>query len=62
MATGTNIHTYFEKNWHKGNIPIIKKAENYENIFINSGHYRYGLTMAPMSAEEIYKLISESIE
>ena len=44
----------------KGNIPIIKKSENYENIFINSGHYRYGLTMAPMSAEEIYKLILES--
>ena len=46
----------------KGNIPVIKKAENYENIFINSGHYRYGLTMAPMSAEEIYKLILESSE
>jgi len=45
----------------KGNIPVIKKAENYENIFINSGHYRYGLTMAPKSAEELYKVISESI-
>jgi len=46
----------------KGNIPVIKKSENYENIFINSGHYRYGLTMAPKSAEELYKVISDSIE
>ena len=45
----------------KGNIPVIRKAEDYENIFINSGHYRYGLTMAPRSAEELYKVISESI-
>ena len=45
----------------EGNIPVIKKAENYENIFINSGHYRYGLTMAPKSAEELYKVILESI-
>ena len=28
MATGTNIHTYFEKNWHKGNIPIMNAADH----------------------------------
>ena len=28
MATGTNINTYFEKNWHKGNIPIMNAADH----------------------------------
>jgi branched-chain amino acid aminotransferase len=28
MATGTNIHTYFEKNWYKGNIPIMNAADH----------------------------------
>lgn len=28
MATGTNIHTYFEKNWHKGNFPIMNAADH----------------------------------
>ena len=28
MATGTNIHTYFEKNWHKGNIPVMNAADH----------------------------------
>ena len=28
MATGTSIHTYFEKNWHKGNIPIMNAADH----------------------------------
>jgi branched-chain amino acid aminotransferase len=28
MATGTNIYTYFEKNWHKGNIPIMNAADH----------------------------------
>ena len=42
------------------NIPIIKKDTNYENVFINSGHFRYGLTMAPKSAEIINSLLVKS--
>ena len=45
--------------WIK-NIPIIKKDTNYENVFINSGHFRYGLTMAPKSAEIINSLLVKS--
>lgn len=41
----------------KGNIPLIEQDNYYKNVYINSGHYRYGLTMAPKSANEIFKLI-----
>lgn len=41
----------------KNNIPFIKQDNCYKNVYINSGHYRYGLTMAPKSAEEILELI-----
>ena len=41
----------------KNNIPLIKMDKFYKNIYINSGHYRYGITMAPKSADEILKLI-----
>ena len=41
----------------KNNIPLIKMDMFHKNIYINSGHYRYGITMAPKSADEILKLI-----
>jgi glycine oxidase len=41
----------------KRNIPLIEQDSYYKNVYINSGHYRYGLTMAPKSANEILKLI-----
>ena len=41
----------------KNNIPLIKMDKLHKNIYINSGHYRYGITMAPKSADEILKLI-----
>ena len=41
----------------KNNIPLIKMDRFHKNIYINSGHYRYGITMAPKSADEILKLI-----
>lgn len=33
-----------------GNIPTIGRHPQLENLFINSGHFRYGVTMAPASA------------
>lgn len=33
------------------NIPTIDRHPQFENLFLNSGHYRYGVTMAPASAE-----------
>lgn len=33
------------------NIPIIDRHPQLENLFLNSGHFRYGVTMAPASAQ-----------
>ena len=33
-----------------GNIPTIGQHPRLENLYINSGHFRYGVTMAPASA------------
>ena len=44
----------------KDNIPVICKDNKYENIYINAGHFRYGITMAPKSAEIINSLLVES--
>jgi len=45
----------------KENIPFIQKDDDYENIFVNSGHFRYGLTMAPQSAEKLNAILIKSI-
>lgn len=34
-----------------GNIPLIDRHPELGNLYVNSGHYRYGVTMAPASAE-----------
>jgi glycine oxidase len=34
-----------------GNIPTIGRHPRIENLYINSGHFRYGVTMAPASVE-----------
>jgi len=28
MATGTNVHTYFQGAWHKGDLPIMRAADH----------------------------------
>jgi glycine oxidase len=33
------------------NVPIISRHPDLANLFVNSGHFRYGVTMAPASAE-----------
>lgn len=54
-----------EKHWTgfrpgtNENLPFIMKDNFYENLFINSGHYRYGITMAPESANRITELIMQ---
>jgi len=40
-----------------GNIPTIGRHPRIENLYINSGHFRYGVTMAPATAELILQLI-----
>ena len=41
------------------NIPIISRHPQHENLYINSGHYRYGVTLAPASAQALGDLILE---
>jgi glycine oxidase len=42
----------------EGNIPKIDKHPRYNNVYLNIGHYRYGLTMAPSAAKIITDLIT----
>lgn len=39
------------------NVPVISRLPAFENVFINSGHFRYGVTMAPGSAMVLADLI-----
>ncbi|MHB1677042.1 MAG: glycine oxidase ThiO [Sulfuriferula sp.] len=39
------------------NIPTIARHPIIDNLYINAGHFRYGVTMAPLSAELMADLI-----
>lgn len=39
------------------NIPLIGQHPKIENLYINTGHFRYGVTMAPASARLLTDLI-----
>ena len=39
------------------NLPTIAKHPIIENLYMNTGHFRYGLTMSPASAARITKLV-----
>lgn len=39
------------------NIPTIARHPALENLYINSGHFRYGVTMGPASAELLVQLM-----
>lgn len=41
------------------NIPTIGRHPQLENLYINSGHFRYGVTMAPASSEIIFNIIND---
>lgn len=38
-------------------IPIIAKHPQLSNLFVNAGHYRNGLTLAPASAKRLMQLV-----
>ena len=42
------------------NIPTIGRHPHLKNLYLNSGHFRYGVTMAPVSAEIIVNEITGS--
>jgi glycine oxidase len=39
------------------NIPIIDRHPDFDNVFVNTGHFRYGVTLAPASAELLVALM-----
>jgi glycine oxidase len=42
------------------NIPLIRLHPEFENLYLNTGHFRYGVTMAPESAERLLQEVSAS--
>jgi len=40
------------------NLPTISAHPTIENLYLNTGHFRYGLTMAPASAQLVVALMS----
>lgn len=40
------------------NLPTISAHPHIENLYLNTGHFRYGLTMAPASARLVSELIA----
>jgi len=43
------------------NLPTIAGHPTIKNLFLNTGHFRYGLTMAPCSADMVASLVCEQI-
>lgn len=39
------------------NLPMISKHPHIENLYLNTGHFRYGLSMAPASARLVADLV-----
>jgi glycine oxidase len=40
------------------NIPMVGRHPQIENLYLNTGHFRYGVTMAPECARQIAALIA----
>jgi len=43
------------------NIPVIDRHPDFDNVYVNTGHFRYGVTMAPASIELLADLIEVRI-
>ena len=56
-------HATIRKHWSglrpgtPDNLPTIAQHPSIENLYLNTGHFRYGLTMAPASAAHVTALI-----
>ena len=44
------------------NIPVIARHPQFDNLWLNAGHFRYGVTMAPASAELLKRLMLDGLE
>lgn len=58
-ATGPIRHWAGLRPGSPGNVPIIGRHPSLGNVHVNSGHFRYGVTLAPASAELIADLIED---
>ena len=53
-----------EKSWHgfrpgvDDNKPIILQDKELDNLYIHSGHFRYGITMAPATTKMLVRLFN----
>jgi glycine oxidase len=45
-----------------GNIPTIGRHPHLPNLYINSGHFRYGVTMSPASVEVLLNTINSTAQ
>jgi glycine oxidase len=43
------------------NLPAISAHPSIQNLYLNTGHFRYGLTMAPASAQMIAAIMDDEI-
>lgn len=41
------------------NLPTIAAHQSIQNLYLNTGHFRYGLTMAPASAQRVANLMCD---
>jgi glycine oxidase len=39
------------------NLPTIAQHAQFDNLYLNAGHFRYGVTMAPASARILCDLL-----
>lgn len=40
------------------NVPVIGRHPEVENLYLNAGHFRYGVTMAPASAASLANMVA----
>ena len=45
-----------------GNIPTIGRHPHLSNLYINSGHFRYGVTMSPASVEILLNILNGTLQ
>lgn len=42
------------------NMPVIDRHPDYDNVWVNTGHFRYGVTMAPASSRLLAELMLDA--
>ena len=59
MLKGMPIHKHWSglRPGTPDNLPTIAQHPSIKNLYLNTGHFRYGLTMAPASAERVDNLV-----